>query len=123
VTRRAICLLGCIGALCAASLLDTPAAPAYQYCSPVVTNAGPGFSKAAVLIVSGRTDCEKSRKVIFRALSAKHYDKRKVLGWTCESTKRADGAYGALCRKSAGESLVIKSTTPHRCPGCHGTRD
>ena len=98
---------------------------AARRCSPVVTGAGPGFTQATVLIVTGRTDCEKSRKVIFRALSTTRYESRAINGWHCASSARGgSGVYGARCTTEGekGEE-AIKSTLPQRCPGCHKARD
>jgi hypothetical protein len=98
---------------------------AARYCSPVVTVAGPGFTQASVLIVTGRTDCEKSRKVVFRALSTIPYESRAINGWQCASAaKGGSGVYGARCTTEGekGEE-VIKSTLPRPCPGCHKPRD
>ena len=98
---------------------------AARHCSPVVTGAGPGFTQASVLIVTGRTDCEKSRKVIFKALSTSPYASRLVNGWNCASTARGgSGVYGARCTTEGekGEE-VIKSTLPRPCPSCHKPRD
>jgi hypothetical protein len=98
---------------------------AARRCSPVVTGAGPGFTQATVLIVTGRTDCEKSRKVIFRALSTSRYESKTINGWDCASAaKGGSGVFGARCTTEGekGEE-VIKSTLPQRCPGCHKTRD
>lgn len=98
---------------------------ASRRCAPVVTAAGPGFTQASVLIVSGRADCEKSRKVVFRALSTTAYRSRTIEGWHCRSSaKGGSGVYGARCTRQGekGEE-VIKSTLPQRCPACHKTRD
>ena len=55
-------------------------------------------SDAIVLIVTGRTDCEKSRKVIFRALSNTRYESKAINGWHCASSaKGGSGVYGARC--------------------------
>jgi len=101
-------------------------AKASMHCPPVVTKAGKArFSKAFVLIVErDDVDCEKARKTIYRALSAKPYAKRRIRGWTCRSTRRAGPAepYGAVCVKDAPRE-VIRSTTPHRCNGCRHVRD
>lgn len=97
-----------------------------RYCSPIVTNAGPGYSKASLYIISGRTDCEKSRKVIAQALSPSSYKQRRIQGWDCASTTRAGHSelFGARCEMYGEEEReVIKSTVPHRCPDCHGVRD
>ena len=94
-------------------------------CAPVVTAAGPGFTQASVLIVTGRVDCEKSRKAIFRALSTTFFESRTIEGWNCGSSARGgSGVYGARCTREGekGEE-VIKSTLPQRCPTCHKTRD
>jgi hypothetical protein len=94
-------------------------------CAPVVTAVGPGFTQASVLIVTGRVDCEKSRKAIFRALSTTPYESRTIEGWNCRSSARGgSGVYGARCTREGekGEE-VIKSTLPQRCPACHKTRD
>ena len=96
-----------------------------RHCAPVVTAAGPGFTQASVLIVSGRVDCEKSRKAIFRALSTTPYESRAIEGWDCSSSARGgSGVYGARCTREGekGEE-VIKSSLPQRCPACHKTRD
>ena len=61
---------------------------ASRRCAPVVTAAGPGFTQASVLIVSGRVDCEKSRKAIFRALSTTPYESRPIEGWDCRSYRQ-----------------------------------
>ena len=94
-------------------------------CAPVVTAAGPGFTQASVLIVSGRVDCEKSRKVIFKALSTTRYKSRTIEGWRCRSSaKGGSGVYGARCTmQGEKDEEVIKSTLPQRCPACHKTRD
>lgn len=122
-------------ALCALAALAVLAGLWYQpgsseasglrYCSPVVTNAGPGYSEASVYILSGRTDCEKSRKVIWQALSATPYGQRQIQGWSCATTDRASKSdlYGVRCEMSGEEEHeAIKSTLPHRCPDCHGIR-
>ena len=98
---------------------------AARRCAPIVTTTGPGFTQASVLIVTGRTDCEKSRKVISAALSTTSYKKKLVNGWQCASTaKGRSGVYGARCTTEGekGEE-VIKSTVPQRCPGCDKARD
>lgn len=98
---------------------------ASRRCAPVVTAAGPGFTQASVLIVSGRVDCEKSRRAVFKALSTTPYESRMIEGWDCRSSARGgNGVYGARCTREGekGEE-VIKSTRPQRCPGCHKTRD
>ena len=98
---------------------------ANRRCAPVVTSLGPGFTKASVLIVTGRVDCEKSRRVIFKALSTAPYEGKEIAGWDCRSTRRGgSGVYGARCTTEGekGEEL-IKSTLPRRCPGCHKIRD
>jgi hypothetical protein len=92
----------------------------------VVTKEGPGFTKASVLIVAGRVDCEKSRKVIWQALSPKRYKHRRIAGWDCASTARASasGLFGASCEAEGERGReVIKSTTPHRCPDCDSVRN
>ena len=96
-----------------------------RHCSPVVTNAGPGYNKATVLIVTGRTDCEKSRKVVYKALSTSRYEHHQIGGWDCSSTSKGpSGVYGARCSTEGEIGVeVIKSTLPKRCPGCHKTRD
>jgi hypothetical protein len=105
--------------------LQADQSAAALHCAPVVTGAGPGFSQATVLIVTGRTDCEKSRKVIYAALSTVSYKSKPVNGWYCASTARGDsGVYGARCTTEGEKGeVVIKSTIPQRCPGCHKTRD
>jgi hypothetical protein len=98
---------------------------ANRRCAPVVSAAGPGLTKASVLIVSGRVDCEKSRKVIFKALSTAPYERRQLKGWDCTSTAEGgSGVFGALCTAEGekGEE-VIRSTLPQRCPGCSKLRD
>jgi hypothetical protein len=98
---------------------------AARRCAPVVTKTGPGLTQASVLIVTGRADCEKSRKVIFEALSTVFYKNRLVKGWHCASTdKGRSGVYGAQCTNEGekGEE-VIRSTVPQRCPGCDKPRD
>jgi hypothetical protein len=124
-SRLGICL--CVFALglgaCWLQAADSDAAS--RRCAPVVTNAGPGFTMASVLIVSGRVDCEKSRRVIFKALSTVAYESRRIEGWDCgSSAKGGTGVYGARCTREGekGEE-VIKSTLPQRCPGCHKVRD
>jgi hypothetical protein len=116
----------CVLALGAVAWLQAPEADAAgRRCAPVVTAAGPGFTQASVLIVTGRVDCEKSRKAIFRALSTTPYESRTIEGWHCRSSARGgSGVYGARCTREGekGEE-VIKSTLPQRCPGCHKTRD
>jgi hypothetical protein len=123
-----------IPSLCASALLvlgvcawlqATESDAASRRCSPVVTGLGPGFTRASVLIVTGRVDCEKSRQVIFKALSKATYEDKGIEGWACRSTNRGpSGVYGARCTTEGekGEE-VIKSTLPQRCPGCHKTRD
>jgi hypothetical protein len=116
-----VLLLMAIGAWFDATESDAAA----RHCAPVVTSAGPGFTKASVLIVSGRVDCQKSRKVIFKALSTIAYESTQVNGWNCKSTsKGGSGVYGARCTAEGekGEE-VIKSTVPQRCPGCDNIRD
>jgi hypothetical protein len=117
-----ICALAIgVGALLQAAESDA----ASRRCAPVVTAAGPGFTQASVLIVSGRVDCEKSRKAIFKALSTTPYKSRTVEGWDCSSSARGgSGVYGARCTREGekGEE-TIKSTLPQRCPACHKTRD
>lgn len=119
-------VLLCLLALAAIACLQaTESDAAGRRCAPVVTAAGPGFTQASVLIVSGRVDCEKSRKAIFRALSTTPYMGRAIEGWSCRSSGRGgSGVYGARCTKQGekGEE-VIKSTLPQRCPNCHKTRD
>jgi hypothetical protein len=119
-------ILLCVLALGAVACLQaTEAGAAGRRCAPVVTAAGPGFTQASVLIVSGRVDCEKSRKAIFRALSTAPYESRTIEGWDCGSSARGgSGVYGARCTREGekGEE-VIKSTLPQRCPACHKTRD
>ena len=119
-------VLLCVLALGAGAWLQaTESDAAGRRCAPVVTAAGPGFTQASVLIVSGRVDCEKSRKAIFRALSTTPYESRTIEGWNCRSSARGgSGVYGARCTREGekGEE-VIKSTLPRRCPACHKTRD
>ena len=130
MTPAAAKRLGSASRACALLVLGlTPAAggtsSAARRCSPVVTAAGPGLTQATVLIVAGRTDCEKSRKVIFRALSTTRYESKTINGWDCASAaKGGSGVFGARCTTEGekGEE-VIKSTLPQRCPGCHKTRD
>ena len=123
-TRLGVLL--CALALGAGAWLQaTESDAASRRCAPVVTAAGPGFTQASVLIVSGRVDCEKSRKAIFRALSTTPYRSRTIEGWDCGSSARAgSGVYGARCTREGekGEE-VIKSTLPQRCPACHKIRD
>jgi hypothetical protein len=116
-----VLLMVAIGAWLNATESDAAA----RHCAPVVTNVGPGFTKASVLIVSGRVDCQKSRKVIFRALSTTAYESTQINGWNCKSaSKGGSGVYGARCTTEGekGEE-VIKSTVPERCPGCDNIRD
>jgi hypothetical protein len=98
----------------------------YMHCPPVVTKAGKArFSKAFVLIVKrDEVDCEKARKTIYHALSAKPYANRRIRGWTCKSTRRAgrSASYGAICVKQ-GRREVIRSTTPRPCNDCRHVRD
>lgn len=114
------------GGLAAVALLGPAAVPAGgRHCSPVVTNLGPGYSKATVLIVTGRTDCEKSRRVIFKALSLTGYGHRQIEGWDCSSTGAGGtGVHGASCTTEGekGEER-IRSTVPQRCPGCDKVKD
>jgi hypothetical protein len=96
-----------------------------KHCSLVVTKAGDTkYSKALVLILEGKVDCEKARKAIFSALSATKYSSRQIGGWTCRSTNRAapSGPYGAECVKE-NPYEVIKSTTPQPCQSCTHIRD
>jgi hypothetical protein len=116
------CMLLILGS---SAWLGAEESSAARRCSPVVTGAGPGFTQATVLIVTGRTDCEKSRKVIFRALSTTRYESKSIDGWHCASAaKGGSGVYGARCTTEGekGEE-AIKSTLPQRCPGCHKARD
>jgi hypothetical protein len=98
---------------------------AARHCAPVVTSAGHGFTQASVLIVTGRTDCEKSRKVIYKALSTTSYGSKRINGWDCASTsKGSSGVFGARCTTEGEKGAeVIKSSVPKPCPGCHKTRD
>lgn len=104
----------------------SPQASASMHCPPVVTKAGKAkFSKAFVLIVERyEVDCEKARKTIYHALSAKPYRNRLIRGWTCRSTHRAGRStpYGAVCVKEEPRE-VIRSTTPRRCNKCRHVRD
>ena len=121
-----LCALLCVLALgVVACLQATESDAAIRRCAPVVTAAGPGFSQASVLIVSGRVDCEKSRKAIFRALSTTPYESRTIEGWNCRSSARGgSGVYGARCtRQGEKDEEVIRSTLPQRCSACHKTRD
>ena len=98
--RRAsgICLCALL-VLGLSAWLDVGESAAARHCSPVVTGAGPGFTQASVLIVTGRTDCEKSRKVIFKALSTTSYasrlDQRLELREHRPGAARASTAPGA----------------------------
>jgi hypothetical protein len=124
-SRLGVCLCVLALGLGACWLHATDSDAASRRCAPVVTNAGPGFTMASVLIVSGRVDCEKSRRVIFKALSTAPYESRRIEGWDCGSSARGgSGVYGARCTREGekGEE-VIKSTRPQRCPGCHKVRD
>lgn len=122
----AICALAALGLLAGfAHQSGSAEASGLRYCSPVVTNAGPGYSKASFYILTGRTDCEKARKVIWQALSVTSYKQRQIQGWSCASTSRAgsSGLYGARCeRDGPDEYEAIKSAVPHRCPDCDGIR-
>jgi hypothetical protein len=118
-------LLSVLALAALACLQATESDAAGRRCAPVVTAAGPGFTQASVLIVSGRVDCEKARKAIFKALSTTPYESRRIEGWDCKSSARGgSGVYGARCTREGekGEE-VIKSTLPQRCPTCHKTRD
>jgi hypothetical protein len=98
---------------------------ANRRCAPVVSAEGPGLTKASVLIVSGRVDCEKSREVIFKALSVTPYERLQLKGWDCTSTAEGgSGVFGARCTAEGekGEE-VIRSTLPRRCSGCNKLRD
>jgi hypothetical protein len=116
-----------VAAMCVALLGLVKARPsaAALHCTPVVTNLGPGFSQATVLIVTGRTDCEKARRVIFKALSRSPYGHRQIEGWDCESTGAgATGIHGASCSTEGEKGITkIRSTVPKRCPGCHKVKD
>jgi hypothetical protein len=125
MATRLAAFLCALALVAGAWLQATESDAASRRCAPVVTAAGPGFTQAAVVIVSGRVDCEKSRKAIFRALSTTPYESRRIEGWDCRSSARgSSGVYGARCTREGekGEE-VIKSTLPRRCPGCHKTRD
>jgi hypothetical protein len=120
-----VCALALL-VLAAGAWLQTTESDAARRCAPVVTGTGPGLTKASVLILSGRVDCEKSRKVIFKALSTTSYKSRQINGWDCESTTRASSndLYGARCTtQGEREEETIKSTVPHRCHGCDGIRN
>jgi hypothetical protein len=126
--RRPAAVAAVVALALAAGLSQQPgssAASGLRYCSPVVTNTGPGYSKASVYILTGRTDCEKARPVIWQALSPSSYKKRQIAGWSCASTSRAGKAdlYGARCERNGPEEYeAIKSTVPHRCGDCDGIR-
>ena len=125
--RIATATLGCaLLALLVGLSFEAETSAAARHCAPVVTNAGPGLTKATVIIVDGRVDCEKSRKVIFKALSATSYKHRTINGWDCESTKRASASqlFGARCTTEGDVEIeTIKSTVPHRCPDCNGIKN
>jgi hypothetical protein len=118
-------------AICGAALLALLAVSGAEraeagarHCAQIISRVGPGYTKATVLIVSGRVDCEKSRRVIYKALSGKRYGKRRIAGWSCTSTRPGrSGVFGARCESEGYVGReVIKSSVPQRCPGCHGTR-
>ena len=98
-------------------------------CAPVVVKApGGGFDSAAVLIVAGKTDCEKSRRLISKALSAARFEDRQIAGWSCSTTARVSSGhvFGASCVLESGpngEREAVRSTTPRPCPGCKSVRD
>lgn len=129
IGRGGVAVCACALALALAAWQGTThssQASASMHCPPVVTKAGKAkFSKAFVLIVErDEVDCEKARKTIYRAISAKPYSGRQIRGWTCKSTRRASPAepYGAICEKDEPRE-VIRSTTPRRCGGCRHIRD
>jgi hypothetical protein len=98
----------------------------FKRCSPVVAHApGGGFDRAAVLVVSGKQDCEKSRRAISGALSSSRYNDRVIGGWTCFSTARAGSGhlYGASCVRESEEREAVRSTTPRPCHSCSKVRD
>jgi hypothetical protein len=102
------------------------AAAQYRRCSPVAAKSpAGGFDSAAVLVVAGKIDCEKSRREIFKALSATSYKGRQIAGWTCSSTARAGSGhlYGATCSREEGEREVVRSTTPKPCSSCTKPRE
>jgi hypothetical protein len=114
-----------VGLAACAWLQVADADASVRHCAPVVSKTGPGFTKASVVIVTGRVDCQKSRKVIFEALSTASYKSKQINGWDCQSTgKGGSGVYGARCSTQGekGEE-VIKSTVPEHCGGCDNIRD
>ena len=128
VSAARLRMWACAGALLAvaggACLRPAESGAASLRCAPVVTGAGPGLTKAWVWIVSGRVDCEKSREVIFKALSTSPYEEMQIKGWACKSTDRGgSGVWGARCTRDGerGEE-VIRSTLPRRCPRCRKIR-
>lgn len=124
--RSALCVAALVVlALAAGSSPDDSAA--FSSCAPVVVKAG-GFYSARVTVVSGRTDCEKARRQIYKAISPTRYSDREINGWTCSSTTRAgSGPFGAKCAKEAASSRepreVIQSAQPRLCGGCSSTRN
>lgn len=126
VRRCSICFATLLVlALAAASSPDDSAA--FKSCAPVVVKAG-GFYTARVMVVSGRTDCEKARLEIYAAISPTRYSGREVNGWTCSTTSKAgSGPFGAKCAKEADSYKepreVIQSTQPRPCGDCHSIRD
>jgi hypothetical protein len=95
-------------------------------CSPVVGRApSGGFDRATVLVVAGKIDCEKSRRQIWNALSAKSYANRQIGGWTCSSTGRVGSGhlYGATCVREGAEREAVRSTTPKPCHSCSSIRN
>ena len=133
--KRGVRLIALVGALALLAVIaagpGTGGAQALRsrYCSPVVVKApGGGFDSAAVLVTAGKVDCEKSRKLIGKALSPQPYSERQIAGWTCSTTTRASSGhlYGAGCALESGqggEREAVRSTTPRPCPSCKSARD
>ena len=121
----AVCACALLALCMGAWLQATESEAGARRCAPVVTKTGPGYTQASVLIVDGRVDCEKSRKVIYEALSTSSYKSKTINGWDCESTQKGrSGVFGARCTTEGEKELeTIKSTVPQRCPGCDGIRD
>jgi len=122
--RTLACACALFGVAIAASLQPAGSDAANRRCSPVVTAVGPGFAKAFVLILTGRVDCEKSREVIFKALSTSPYEEKQIKAWDCRSTDRGgSGVYGARCAtQGERDEELIRSTIPRRCPACRKIR-
>src|ERR1700742_3915361 len=110
----ALAVLLLLFAVCAA-----PKASAAKHCSIIVTGVGSGFTSSGVTVAAGRTDCEHARRVLYKAFSTSPYKERQIEGWSCTSTLRGNGVFGATC-ETEGERVgreVIKSSKPKACPG------